>query len=68
MTENPYECTSHKLDFCCLGCVKAWIARHDKMKDFIDNLHKYYIKYDETSSIAQDAAELLKELGLLKGK
>jgi len=32
---SKYKCESHKLDLCCLGCVRAWIARHEAMKDFI---------------------------------
>ena len=32
---NKYKCNSHNLDLICKGCVKAWIARHDQMLDFI---------------------------------
>lgn len=33
--EIGYKCENHKLSLCCLGCVQAWINRHEKMKEFL---------------------------------
>lgn len=77
MTNNPYSCANHKLDFACLGCIKAWIARHDKMLEFIrelafgcyekisDGYHEGFV--DAQNEIAQEATDLLNEIGKNNG-
>jgi hypothetical protein len=63
---SEYKCNSHKIDFICQGCVKAWIARHDKMLDFIKELAKDFPDRDVYREILQEQAQdLLKEIGKL---
>ena len=49
------------LDLVCLGCMKAWIARHDKMLEFIKEIandnSRVFIDLDD------QAKDLLKEIG-----
>ena len=64
---NPeYKCEEHKLDLVCQGCMKAWIARHDRMLKFIKKICYEHTDFEETAHISWDAAELLKEIGKLK--
>lgn len=65
---GEYKCEFHKLDICCLGCVKAWIARHDRMKHFIQQLahESVYKKYDNLDELNWAAHKLLEEIGILK--
>jgi len=59
MMNNPYKCENHKLDIICLGCVKVWIARHNKMLEFIMNIVECW------ECDPNHAKELLKEIGKL---
>jgi hypothetical protein len=67
---NPYKCESHKLDFACLGCVRAWIARHDAMLKFITSIANH-VNFNETqdefmnfyTKKENEAYQLLKEIG-----
>jgi hypothetical protein len=62
---SEYKCESHKLDFACLGCIKAWIARHDKMKKTLINLaHAGMCDCGNCSSC--EAFACLRELGFEK--
>lgn len=55
---NKYKCDSHKLNFACIGCIKAWIHRHDAMLEFVKKIaDKPNLDWQE------DAIELLKEIG-----
>jgi len=64
---NHNECENHKLDICCLGCVKAWIARHDKMLEFIKKLtDESYSHFENENEINWVATELLIEIGVIK--
>lgn len=65
---NPYKCKDHKLDLACLRCIKSWIARHDKMLQFIKSLahESCYETYENSNEINWVANELLQELGLNK--
>lgn len=54
---NKYKCTGHKLDLVFPGCVKAWIARHDAMLEFIKQIVKYW------ECDPNHAESLLKEIG-----
>lgn len=66
---NPYKCEKHKLNYACLGCIRAWIARHDKMLEFVKKIAKADVNYLEDESydyldeIALEAKEILKEIG-----
>lgn len=61
---NKYKCEKHKLDFACLGCIKAWIERHDRMLEFITDLAIERPDRDNTMEwINDEARELLKEIG-----
>ncbi len=62
---SEYKCNDHKLDIACLGCIKAWIARHDKMLNFIRKICYDHTDYEETAHISWEATELLKEIGKL---
>ena len=35
---NKYNCDDHHLDIACMGCVKALVARHNKMLEFVKDL------------------------------
>ena len=61
-----YKCTYHNLDLLCIGCIKAWIARHDRMLEFIKKFATE--KEGDFSLCNDDAIELLKELGLNENK
>lgn len=73
MSKNIYSCDDHKLDSVCLGCVLAWVARHEMMLAFIRDLQagvtrKSTSSYDEgfidaANQVAQQATDLLKEIG-----
>jgi hypothetical protein len=65
MTSNPYKCTDHKLDIACMGCISTYIARHNRMLSFLQNLVEGHVNYEDTAHISWDAAELLKEIGKL---
>lgn len=58
-------CDSHKLDLICGGCVKAWIARHDKMEDFIKKIAFDDNEFKGEYPITWKAEELLREIGLI---
>jgi len=55
---NKYKCSSHKLDFICRGCVRAWIARHNKLLEFVKE-----VSNNDGYCFTPDAKELLKEIG-----
>lgn len=59
-----YKCTNHKLDLICPGCVKAWIARHDRMLKFVNKCFYASGAYQPQ----QDAQDLLIEIGELPEK
>ena len=65
-----YKCEKHKLDIVCVGCMKAWIARHDKMMGFIKKLSNMSENsaHDckECYCIACQAKVILQEIGKLK--
>jgi len=61
-----YKCDDHTLNLCCLGCIICWIARHNRMKDFLLKMIKPLKDRDDYFEAWQDEAkELLKELGLI---
>lgn len=59
---NPYKCTDHHINLICQGCVIAWIARHNRMKDFIKDIanNEYECELD---NIDLHAKKLLTEIG-----
>lgn len=59
MTDSIYKCENHSLDLVCRGCMKAWIARHDKMLEFVKEIVKYW------ECDPRHAEQLLKEIGEL---
>lgn len=62
---SHYECNDHKLEFACLGCVKVWVERHNRMKDFLFEMIKPLADRDDYFQAWQDEAnELLVEIGL----
>ena len=62
---NPYKCDKHKLDFACLGCIKAWIARHDKLLEFVREISGVVHK-GNCRDLGIRAENLLKEIGKSK--
>lgn len=64
---NKYKCENHKLDLVCQGCVKVFIARHDKMLEFIRGLSGGLEVglTDEEERLILSARTLLKEIGEL---
>lgn len=67
---SAYKCENHKLDLCCIGCVKAWIARHDRMLEFLKNeisLRKYICTTNH-AVLLDNAEKLLKEIGKYDGQ
>lgn len=62
---SEYKCEKHKLNFACLGCVRAWIARHDRMLVFLQTLCDIHPEHEQFRAIQMYAAELLKEIGKL---
>jgi len=62
MTTNPYKCESHKLDLVCRGCMQAWIARHNKLLEFVKSISKNSCCIN-CQCLACDALELLREIG-----
>lgn len=69
---NEYKCDNHKLNIACLGCIRAWINRHDKMLEFVKEI--YNLKFDTLVSmkeaihndhISKQAEKILKEIGKL---
>lgn len=61
--KDLYKCDDHKIDLVCMGCVNAWIARHDKMLDFvkiISNEAKSILPGEFYAKLARD---ILKEIG-----
>ncbi|MDE2024885.1 MAG: hypothetical protein KGJ07_00150 [Patescibacteria group bacterium] len=63
---NEYKCHKHRINFACLGCVKAWIARHDAMLKFIKELSDADVKSAdnmEICDVALHARELLRKIG-----
>ncbi len=60
---SKYKCENHKLDLCCLGCVRAWITRHDAMKEFILELARHNSSEGCEERLCVKAFELLKEIG-----
>jgi len=72
---SEYKCESHKIDLVCLGCVKAWIARHDKLVEFVkslmcqqDDVHTTECsKADDWGNmdLCELATDVLKEIGEL---
>ena len=70
---SKYKCETHKLDLICRGCMKAWIARHEKMAEFIrkinDNFNLSTTDEDSLKFLAEieyEAYILLDEIGELK--
>lgn len=63
---NKYKCEEHKLDLACLGCVKALVARHDRMLEFIRRLIKRSSPTGRRSSDIKSlrGESVLKEMGL----
>lgn len=59
-----YKCTDHKLNFACLGCINAWIARHDRMLEYIRKVIED-AKISENYHRADEGLEVLKEIGKL---
>ncbi len=60
---SEYKCEKHKLDFACLGCIRAWMARHDRMLGFLKTLGDINPEYVQLRAVQMYAAELLKEIG-----
>lgn len=58
---SKYKCENHKLDFCCLGCVKAWIARHDAMLRIVKRAAKNSCCVCCDECLSCDADKLLRE-------
>lgn len=61
---SDYDCKNHTLDFCCSGCVKAWIARHNKLLAFVKELAQRDTDGFLTATSVQ-ARNLLLEIGEL---
>jgi hypothetical protein len=47
VSESKYKCDhsagskeNHNMTLVCEGCLKAWIARHDKMKEILIRIYK----------------------------
>lgn len=63
MKENKkYECENHKINICCLGCVKAHINAKNKLLEFVKSLTKKSC-CNSCECISCDAIELLREIG-----
>lgn len=67
---NHYKCEDHKIDLACLGCINAWIARHDRMLEFLKDVSSNFNNnlteeeiYNIHLSYVNEAQELLKEIG-----
>lgn len=68
---SKYKCESHKLDFCCLGCVRAYIARHDALLKFVKSISDNFC-FNQTDDDGlkflvdkeQEAHKLLEEMGV----
>lgn len=74
MTESKYKCENHQLDLICRGCMKAWIARHDRMLKYLKTLgwldtytDEDIAEFNHNGSYleAKEARDLLKEIGEL---
>lgn len=65
MTDSIYKCENHSLDLVCRGCMKAWIARHDKMLEFVKDLSQTTDVLGDVTQMAKIAKSLLKEIGEL---
>lgn len=67
MADSKYKCENHKLDIACLGCIKAWIARHDRMLEFVKSSleHTCYLCKSDCC-IPCNVKELLKQIGELE--
>lgn len=57
---SDYHCENHKLDLVCRGCLKAWIARHDKLLAFVKEIASNNYQ-DNIYDL--EARDLLKEIG-----
>ena len=62
---NKYKCENHKLDFACLGCIRAWIERHDRMLEFIIWTSKTSC-CNACECISCEATKVLREIGKKK--
>lgn len=64
---NKYKCDNHKLNLCCLGCVNAWISRHDAMLNFLkaEIKQREYVCTTNHAVLLDNARQLLKEIGEL---
>lgn len=61
-----YKCSDHHLNLVCQGCMMAWIARHNRMKDFLFKMIEPLKDRDDYfESWQEDAKELLNEIGEL---
>lgn len=64
MSKYKYKCENHKLEICCLGCVHAWINRHDQMLRFIRKISELEgDPLDFRYYLITQAQELLNEIG-----
>ena len=58
---SQYKCENHTLIISCPGCIRAWMARHDKM---LQLLRKIISSPNMNWDI--EAIELLTEIGKLE--
>lgn len=76
MTDSEYKCENHSLDLVCRGCMKAWIARHDKLLEFVKSMNmraspgEVYSEFhngwaQRVNDIGIEAKKLLQEIGEL---
>lgn len=71
MTDKKYHCDhspgsgKKELDLICRTCLRAWIARHNKMLEFIEQLadESVYERYENLNEMNWAAFDLLKEIG-----
>lgn len=61
-----YKCVDHKLNFACLGCVRAWIKRHDAMLSIVKRASKNNCCICCDDCLSCDALELLESFGIEK--
>lgn len=71
---NKYKCTDHKINLCCLGCVNAWISRHNALLEYVKKQASLEKEECNVLALAEagyrvetilDARKLLRELGEL---
>lgn len=63
---SKYKCESHKLDLACMGCIHAWIERHNAMLNFIrEDIAKIgVLDRTDCDHLGEEARKLLEEMSL----